>query len=319
MIVKSKDTIRTAVARLEELLARKTNSKKQRETLEREMALLRRGGQGENDAASHIDLHLDHSKNWAVIHDLRIEHNGRVAGIDHLLIGRFFDIFVIKSKYFNTPLRVDANGEFQVRNRLGWKGIASPIEQNKRHIIVLNELINAHALTPMRLGLAMRPAYHNWVLVPPDCNISRRHGDETIILKMDLFNRRLSEFTNTSTLFDDVLSVAKICSTQTIMEFARKLVSYHRPASADLAARFRPPIPAAAPASQRGKAPLHPRCHECGAKVEPGDADFCRANSQRFGKRILCADCQATAPALHPRPSGHRPAAKNGGSRARTA
>lgn len=38
------------------------------------------------------------SQNWAVIHDLRIEHRGRVAQIDHLLINP-------KKHFQATPLR----------------------------------------------------------------------------------------------------------------------------------------------------------------------------------------------------------------------
>jgi hypothetical protein len=313
MIIKSKDDSRMAVAALEALLGRKTTSKKQREAIEEEMNRLLDGVKGEKEAAYHIDFHLKDSKNWAVIHDLRLEHNGRVAQIDHLLVGRFFDIFVIESKNYTTQLRVDANGEFEVRSRLGWKGIASPIEQNKRHIIVLNELIRDQKLMPMRLGLPMRPAFRNWILVPPECNISRRRVDEAIILKMDMFERRLGEFMDNTSLVNDMLSLAKISSTQTIMEFARKLVSFHRPASCDYAAKFG--------ISQAGKTARlvmkgvdQQRCQECGVTVEAKVAAFCRTNSQRFGKRILCRVCQVEAPApARKSPAAHPPARQNGG------
>jgi hypothetical protein len=314
MIIKSKDDTRMAVAALEQLLARKTNSKKQREALEEEMTLLLAGAQGEKQSAYHIDFHLKDSKNWAVIHDLRLEHNGRVAQIDHLLIGRFFDIFVIESKNFTTALRVDANGEFQIRNKLGWKGIPSPIEQNKRHIIVLNELIHDQKLTPMRLGLPMRPTFRNWILVPPECHISQRRINEAIILKMDMFERRLGEFMSNATMMEDVLSLTKICSTQTIMEFARKLVSFHRPASCDYAAKFGIPQPSKT-ARIVMKGVDQQRCQECGVPIEAKVAAFCRVNSERFGKRMLCRVCQAEAPILPRRATpSQRHTAKNGGT-----
>ena len=43
---------------------------------------------GEQEAAYHIDFHLKDSQNWAVIHDLRVEWNGRGAQMDHLHIDR---------------------------------------------------------------------------------------------------------------------------------------------------------------------------------------------------------------------------------------
>jgi len=306
MIIKSKDDTRAAVARLHDLLVRKKSSKKRQAALEGELTRALAGAEGENQAARHIDLALRDSKDWAVIHDLRLEHNGRVAQIDHLLIGRFFDIFVIGSQHVTTALRVDAAGEFHMRSASAWKTIPSPIEQNKRHIIVLNELIHHHKLMPRRLGLPMQPAFRNLILVPAECHISQRRVDEAIIVKIDTLDQRLAGFTADSAPLADILSVAKVCSTQTIMEFARALVGYHRPAACDYAARFG--IDLAAPPV---KTPAHAdrqRCQECSAPVGAKLAAFCRANSRRFGQRILCRDCQAAV-----RPP-RRPITKNGGS-----
>jgi hypothetical protein len=306
MIIKSKDDTRAAVARLHDLLVRKKSSKKQQAALEGELTRALAGAEGDNQAARHIDLALQDSMDWAVIHDLRLEHNGRVAQIDHLLIGRFFDIFVIGSQHVTTALRVDAAGEFHSRSASAWKTIPSPIEQNKRHVIVLNELIHHHRLMPTRLGLPMQPAFRNLILVPAECHISQRRVDEAIIVKIDSLGQRLADFTADSAPLGDILSVAKVCSTQTIMEFARALVGHHRPAACDYAARFG--IDLAAPPV---KTPAHAdrqRCQECGAPVGAKLAAFCRANSRRFGQRILCRDCQAAV-----RPP-RRPITKNGGS-----
>ena len=286
MIIKSKDETRAAVATLEELLAVRTISTRQREAVEEELHNLRCGAQGEREAAYQIDFQLKDSKNWAVIHDLRLEYNGRVAQIDHLLIGRFFDIFVIESKNIKTALRVDANCEFQVKTRWGWQCMASPIEQNRRHITVLNELICRERLTPTRLGMTIKPAFRNWILVPPECHISDRHVEEAIILKMDMFNRRMDEFTNQGSVVD-VLSVAKICSSETIVDFAQRLVSYHRPVAFDYAARFGINL----------SRPAQPTCEQCQVAVEPKVATYCLAHANRFGDRILCRECQARIPA----------------------
>ena len=49
--------------------------------------------------------------------------------------------------------------------------MASPVEQNKRHIQVLGELINDHKPTRTRLGFHILPKFYNWVLVPPQCSL----------------------------------------------------------------------------------------------------------------------------------------------------
>ena len=141
MLLKQKDDVQPAVQTLEELLTLKTLIGQQRERIEDEIENIRAGAKGEKEAAYHIDFKLKDAKNWVVVHDLRLEHNGRVTQIDHLLIGRFFDVFVVESKNLKTAVRVNKDDEFEVKTRYGWKGMASPVEQNKRHIQVLRELI----------------------------------------------------------------------------------------------------------------------------------------------------------------------------------
>ena len=54
---------------------------------------------------------------------------------------------------------------------------------------------------------------------------------------MDLFDRGLEEHIDTK-MFKSVLSVAKLCSADTIQEFAHKLVRFHQPIVFDYAAKF---------------------------------------------------------------------------------
>ena len=76
---------------------------------------MRAGTKGEKDTANHIEFALRNGKDCAVIHDLRLEHKSRVAQIDHPLVSRMFDLIVIESKNVHTGLRVDSNGEWEVK------------------------------------------------------------------------------------------------------------------------------------------------------------------------------------------------------------
>lgn len=76
-----------------------------------------------------------------VLHDLRIEEAGRTAQIDQLLVNRFLEFYVLESKSFGNGIAINEQGEFTtwIGNRP--VGTASPIEQNRRHIDVLDDLL----------------------------------------------------------------------------------------------------------------------------------------------------------------------------------
>lgn len=50
-----------------------------RAAIDQEMRTIRAGDKGEREAAYEIDFNYGLPQNWAVIHDRRIEHEGRVA------------------------------------------------------------------------------------------------------------------------------------------------------------------------------------------------------------------------------------------------
>ena len=96
---------------------------------------------GERDAAYAIEFHYGANKNRMTIHDLRIELDGRVAQIDHLIINRLLDIWVCESKHFSEGVAVDEHGEWVAFYDHRPYGIPSPVEQNRRHIAVLGRCV----------------------------------------------------------------------------------------------------------------------------------------------------------------------------------
>ena len=309
MLLKHKDDVGPALQTLEKLLTLKTLTGEQRERIEDEIVNIRAGAKGEKEAAYHIDFKLKDAKNWVIVHDLRLEHNGRVAQIDHLLIGRFFDVFVIESKNLKTAVRVNGEGDFEVKNKWGWKGMVSPVEQNKRHIQVLRELIGDEKLMPTRLGIPIRPTFHNWVLVAPECTLARGEHKEATILKMDMFDKGMEQFINHNPL-SEALSMAKLCSAETVTAFAEKLVGFHKPIVFDYAAKFGitdaqrfSGSPTSAPV-EKSKSTEKLSCERCREAVESKVAAFCRAHEKRFGGKILCRTCQTAfyAPKSVPEP-----------------
>jgi len=300
MLIKTKDDVEPALRKLEDLLAIPTLTREQRERIEEEITNIRIGNRGEKEAAYHIDFRLKDAKNYVVLHDLRLEHNDRVAQIDHLLIGRFFDIILIESKRIATGIRVNNDGEFEVKTRYGWRGMISPVEQSKRHALVLDELASEHHLLPTRLGFRIRPTFHHWILVPPECHIVRQNQEATII-KMDLFGKHMNQWIDRHA-GSGVLAMAKAVSRETLKTFAEALIARHQPITMNFAGKFglaEPVPPAASPplAETIEAPPFQPPpsetgCEKCGTALEERVIAFCRANAGKFKGGLFCRKCQ---------------------------
>jgi hypothetical protein len=313
MLIKSKELIGPMISKLEDLLVAEGLSTQRREWIEEEIQSMRAGNRGERDAAYYIDFELGRSDNYAVLHDLRIEHEGRVAQVDHLIIGRMLDVILIESKNFSTAVRVNAHGEFEVKTRYGWKGMQSPVEQNRRHALVLADFLKTSGLLPKRLGVQIAPEFHQWVLVSPQCMFSRSSNNaahEAQIVKMDMFGARLKQWQEKS---GDLWKIMKAISSESLRDLGLALAAQHRPVSFDYAAkfgifpelarscvdaRFAPPQPhvaiCVAKTGQPAKTPAK-CCEECNAPLEEKVITFCRLNSSRFHRKLLCRACQPKA------------------------
>ncbi|MGD9579199.1 MAG: nuclease-related domain-containing protein, partial [Syntrophorhabdus sp.] len=172
MIIKEMDSKSGEKEQLRELLKGQL-SEKQRFLVVRQLRNIEAGERGEKDSAYFVDFYFGKSKNWAVIHDLRIEHNGQVAQIDHLVMNRFMDIYVLETKNFHYGLKITPEGEFLVHDGKKYFAIESPIEQNERHIFLLSKAIDHYNIMPTRLGVVIPPRFVSYVLVSPTSRIIR--------------------------------------------------------------------------------------------------------------------------------------------------
>lgn len=98
MILKETDSKAGQLAELEALMAAPGVPPEKKLQIERELKILRAGIKGERDSAYDIDFYSGASKNRIVIHDLRLELNGRVAQIDHLVLNRLLEVYVLETK-----------------------------------------------------------------------------------------------------------------------------------------------------------------------------------------------------------------------------
>lgn len=170
MIIKHADDKAKRLNLLAELTQSDRLDARQRQWASDELLRLQRGIQGERDAAFYIDSVYKDSKNHAVLHDLRIEVDGDVAQIDHLVINRTNYVFLFETKCFNGNLKINEHGEFTM-NYAGGKqyGIPSPLEQSRRHERILAKLLDTLEIT----GRTTKPTFVHAVLLHPKAIITR--------------------------------------------------------------------------------------------------------------------------------------------------
>ena len=203
--------------------------------IEDEIWSIRLGAKAEADAAYQLDFDLKDGGHWAVIHDLRIDIEGQVAQIDHLVISRMLEVFVCESKSYSGGVKVNEFGEWITFRDRRPVGIPSPIEQNRRHIAVLERAIKLGYVELPRRVIAMKPTFINIVLVSQNGSIGRprkKAPELDAIVKVDQFRSHLRK-RNVSNL-----TMLKLVSTDTLERFGRQLVALHQPSERDWAMRF---------------------------------------------------------------------------------
>jgi len=289
MIIKPQPDRSHDITVLEELAALPNLTKEQRAAIEREIKIFKAGAAGESFAAQEIERLYGDTKNWAVIHDLRIEHNGSVAQIDHMIINRMMQAFVFETKNFREGLACNTEGEWVGFHKSRPFGIGSPILQNERHIDILKSALKPkHAWHPTRLGARINVDWHSIVLVSNTARISRPKrtnisGIETVV-KIEALQKTVDRECDKLNTF---LAVSGVVYPETLRAFAEGLAGLHVPHCTDWAARFG----ITAPKSPK-KAKPH-TCSDCSVDITLAEARFCWMRKERFGGKRLCKSCQA--------------------------
>jgi len=240
MIIKSADDKSHTINELEKYLADSRIPDDVKRKIEKERNNVNIGAANESKSAYFIDFRFGASPNWMVLHDLRIEEAGRTAQIDHLLINRFLEFYVLESKSFGNGVAINDLGEFNtwIANRP--IGIPSPIEQNRRHLAVLDDLLRALP-TPKRLGIRLAPTLKSFVLVSNSANIkrpvkSKLNTDE--VIKADSLASLIDGEIDRMGAGAMLAGMTKMVGQETIETLARLLLSEHRPIAFDYVGKF---------------------------------------------------------------------------------
>lgn len=270
---------------------------------------LKAGIKGEQDSAYFIDFHFgETSKNWAVIHDLRLEHNGRVAQIDHLLFNRFCEIYVLETKQFNSGIKITEEGEFLRWDeyRKTYEGMESPLRQNERHIAVLKDVCATLDL-PVRLGLRLQPEFQSLVLIANNAKIyrpSKSVFDTSRVIKADQLRERIDKDIEGESAASILFKAPKMVSSETVRDLAMQLAARHTP----LLGSIEPLEPASAtPSAPEARNPMRgPTCKGCqGGK---GSIQY-----GQYGYYFKCENCGTNTAIRFTCQRGHKPRLRKAG------
>ena len=263
MLLKHADDRSAEIATLRQLLERNDLSRRQHGDIQKEIDNIVTGYRGERDAAYFLNDAFADSENTALIHDLRIEHGGRTAQIDHLLLTRFRWAYVVETKNLSADLECNSAGEWTA-----WYGkrpvqIASPIEQARRHVDVLNTWLEARAAGFRRIEAV--------IIVSPTSYVGgqRAHGDETVpVIRADLFKRWWQRQRVTIPTVGIFWAAATAWSATEFEVLAKSIAAAHCPSRRDWAAKFGLPTTAPFDSSQPRRPTLidQPRAAASSAK-----------------------------------------------------
>ncbi|NOS98426.1 MAG: NERD domain-containing protein [Methylotenera sp.] len=239
MNLKEPDTKQPQIDDLERLLQVATGDKKNK--IQKELNMLRAGIKGEQETIYHINFNLRDSKNYAVIHDLRLEINGNVAQIDHLLINKTLRIYCLETKHFNSGFKINDDGEFLQWNSLkkAYEGIPSPLAQNKRHISVLNDIFDTQIKLPEKLGYILYPSFHSRIVINNNARIERsaKFDSKELVKSEQLFESIKNDFDDLG-IGIGIGTLLKIVSYREIEDIANQLIKLHKPINIDYTAKY---------------------------------------------------------------------------------
>lgn len=329
MIIKAADEKKSHISIIRDLQGRSDCPPETRKKIEQELRNIQAGIKGEDEAAYEMKVHWGESKNWMVIHDLRIEYGDLVAQIDHLLVNRFLEIWVCESKHFSEGVAINEHGEFAAFFNSKPYGVPSPIEQNNRHVLILKRFFESGAVKlPTRLGFTIKPDLKSLVLVSKHARIARPKAKVDgldCVIKNDHLFKAIDKAIDAN---NNPLQVAKVIGQDTLEALCRDIAKQHKPVRFNWHAKFglpiNPPVVASAPApvpevtqevvqvkpvmrptgentanpvatKEEGDKPKQKLiCASCSAPVLYSVAKFCWFNKPRFGGKVYCMDCQKT-------------------------
>ncbi|MDT8337779.1 MAG: NERD domain-containing protein [Sulfurimonas sp.] len=236
MILKQIDDKSKQIETLRELLA-KSKSEAQKKLIDADLKRVESGYKAEQDNAYYLDFVFEKSKNVLLLHDIRLEHNGRVAQFDHLLISRL-GIELLETKSAKGTMTINSDGSLTLKNNNYTNTYPNPLEQSKRHALVLREFIDSHELLSKRVDILGGIEISSKVLIHPSTNITNKKLPVGFERGDSFVSNRNKELDNAS-FFKAIILLSKVYNIGKAKEIAELLINAHTPVDFDYAKKFK--------------------------------------------------------------------------------
>jgi ssDNA-binding Zn-finger/Zn-ribbon topoisomerase 1 len=236
MIFKNIDDKSKQIETLKDLLSRST-SDIQKKDIERDLKKLKSGFEAEKENAYYLNFEFEKSKHLILLHDIRLAHDGRTAQFDHLLISRFgIELLETKSSKGQMTIREDGSINFKYGEHI--YTYPNPLEQSRRHGIVLRDFIDSKDLLSKRIYLFGGIEITSKVLINPKTTLTNKKLPEGFERADSFVSKRRKEIDGLG-IFKVLSTVSKGYSMDKAKEIAQMLVNAHNPVDFDYTMKFK--------------------------------------------------------------------------------
>ena len=234
MLLKEIDSKKEEINKLKRLLEESNNSK-QKSLIQSDLIKVENGYKAEKENAYYLDFGFRENKHNILLHDIRIEYNGQVAQIDHILINRF-GIEVLESKSFTGRLTIKGDGSLDVKYGQKVKTFPNPIEQNNRHAEILKKFLKENIELSSNHKLFGIPVT-SMVLINPKTTITNKKLPKGFV-RADSFITQRNENIDKMGTIELFKSLGGVMSFKRVEEIANFLIKNHKPKKFDYAIKY---------------------------------------------------------------------------------
>ncbi|MCL7744174.1 NERD domain-containing protein [Guyparkeria hydrothermalis] len=242
------------------------------------------GHQQEKDVAFYLRREFGDDESILVINDLRVEHKGEHAQIDHLVVHPF-GLVIIESKSIHGEVKVNRQGEWSRSFRGQWYGMPSPVRQAELQEELVKDLLrqNVEKFLGKLLGIQTQIGGRDWKTICAVSSSAILHRDDMPraiadqVVKSEFVAKKIRELVGTWA--ESWVKAKPRFSQQEIEGIGRFLVENHQSHAAEPSATFT--------SQQRDQIQPTSKPNEAvSASVQPNKAD---------AATLACKKCGETA------------------------
>lgn len=246
---------------------------------------MRAGQAAEVQTRRHLDERFARSPDHAVLHDLRLDAgDGGFVQIDHLVLNRFAEAWVVETKSAVGGFAIDRTGQWTRGDRAGTVLISSPVRQAERQASAIGRLDYDRKLPlPRRVRLLGGLDVRALVVVADGTPVSIPDDPPEVVI------RELGRIVRGDGIGERMWQDWQYSVQREGVEGER---NWTRAFLAPLRLIGRHELTELKDALCALALPAAGQCATCDRAVSRGEQEYCRDQPQRFGGKTHCYTCQ---------------------------